>query len=375
MRIMFAFTGGSGHLRPLLPFARAAQAGHTVAVAGTGGMYEEIIAAGFAALPTSEPRHPRPSAGPGPLTAPDPQGEERTMREAFAGRGARNHARAVRELARDWKPDVIVRDEVDFGTGIAAQTLGIPCATVIVLLAGGLIRPDVVAEPLDALRAEYGLPPDPELAAQQGELVIMPAPPSLRDPRFALPAGTFWCRPDHATPEPAGGSARPTVYFTLGTYDTYRELFDKVLAAVRDLPVDMVVTVGRNLDPASFGPQPDHIRIESFIPQEQILPACDLVISHGGSGTLIGSLAHGLPSLLLPLGADQPHNSRRCVELGTARELDPMALTPQDVADAVTEMTDASAGAPYRAAARRIQAEINALPGPDRAIALVEGLP
>jgi UDP:flavonoid glycosyltransferase YjiC (YdhE family) len=63
------------------------------------------------------------------------------------------------------------------------------------------------------------------------------------------------------------------------------------------------------------------------------------------------------------------------VELGTARELDPMALTPQDVADAVTEMTDASAGAPYRAAARRIQAEINALPGPDRAIALVEGLP
>ncbi len=374
--MMFTFTGGSGHLRPLLPFAQAARAsGHTVAVAGGGGMYEEIVATGFPALGTSEPR-PRPAiADPGPLTAPDPEREERTMREAFAGRGARNHAAAVGELARDWKPDVIVRDEVDFGTGIAAQTLGIPCASVVVLLAGGLIRPDVVAEPLDALRAEYGLAPDPELAAQHGELLIMPAPPSLRDPRYPLPAGTFWCRPDHARREPAGGSARPTVYFTLGTYDTYRELFDKVLAAVRDLPVDMVVTVGRNLDPASFGPQPDHIRIESFVPQDQILPACDLVISHGGSGTLVGSLAHGLPSLLLPLGADQPHNSRRCVELGTARELDPMAFTPQDAADAITEMTDAAAGAPYRAAARRIQAEINALPAPEQAIALLERLP
>jgi UDP:flavonoid glycosyltransferase YjiC (YdhE family) len=159
MRIMFAFTGGSGHLRPLLPFARAAQAaGHAVTVAGSGGMYEEILATGFPALRTSEPR-PRPastgpastgpaSTGPEALTAPDPQREERTMREAFAGRGARRHAKAVRELALEWQPDVMVRDEVDFGTGIAAQTLGIPCVTVIVLLAGGLIRPDVVAEPL-----------------------------------------------------------------------------------------------------------------------------------------------------------------------------------------------------------------------------------
>jgi MGT family glycosyltransferase len=197
----------------------------------------------------------------------------------------------------------------------------------------------------------------------------------LRDPRYALPDGTFWCRPDNEAAQPAAGRARPAVYFTLGTYDTYRELFDKVLAGLRDLPVDILVTVGRRLDPASFGPQPDHIRIESFIPQDQILPACDLVISHGGSGTLIGSLAHGLPSLLLPLGADQPHNSRRCVELGSARELDPMTFTPQDAADAVTEMTATWAGAPYRAAARRIQAEINGLPGPEQAIALLERLP
>jgi len=408
MRILFTFIGGSGHLRPLLPFARAAQAaGHTVAVAGSGGRYEEIVAAGFTAMRTSEPRtvpaartdaanaansansgaipaNAANSANAGganpedePLTSPDLQREERTMREAFAGRGARRHAQVVTELAREWKPDIIVRDEVDFGTAIAAQALKIPCASVMVLLAGGLIRPDVVAEPLDALRAEYGLAPDPSLATLQRDLLIMPAPPSLRDPRFPLPSDTFWCRPDHTMPRAAGtgAGARPTVYFTLGTIDTFRELFAKVLAGVRDLPVNLVVTVGSRLDPASFGPQPDHIRIESFIPQDEILPHCDLVIAHGGSGTLIGALAHGLPSLLIPLGADQPHNSRRCVELGVAREFDPVALTSQDAAAAIMEMTDAVTGASYRDAARRMQAEISALPGPEEAIALIERLP
>jgi MGT family glycosyltransferase len=245
----------------------------------------------------------------------------------------------------------------------------------MVLLAGGLIRPDVVAEPLDMLRAEYGLAPDPELATLQRDLLIMPAPPILRDPRYPLPGETFWCRPDGVAPEASGGGARPTVYFTLGTFDAHRELFDRILTGARDLPVNLVVTVSRRLDPASFGPQPGHIRIESFIPQEQILPSCDLVIAHGGSGTLIGSLAHGLPSLLMPLGADQPHNCRRCVELGTARELDPMTFTAQEAADAIMDMTIGSAGAAYRAAARRVRADIIALPGPEQAVALLERLP
>ncbi|MBR7836898.1 glycosyltransferase family 1 protein [Actinospica durhamensis] len=383
MRILFTFIGGSGHLRPLFPFAHAAQAaGHTVAVAGSGSQQDAIASAGFTALATSEPRPPKADQEEDPLTAPDPQREERTMREGFAGNGARRHARVVRKIALDWKPDVIVRDEVDFGTAIAAESLGIPCATVIVLLAGGLIRPDTVAEPLDALRAEYGLSPDPDLAKLHGDLVIMPGPPSLRDPRYALPAGTFWCRPDHAIPQAAGSGTsstsgagrRPRVYFTLGTIDTFRELFDKVLTAARTIPIDLTVTVGPRLDPASFGPQPDNVRIERFIPQDEILPTCDLVIAHGGSGTLIGALAHGLPSILFPLGADQPHNAERCVALGTARELDPMAFTPKDVADAILELTGEETGAPYHRAARAAQAEINALPGPNDALAMIERL-
>ena len=375
MRVLFTFIGGSGHFRPLIPFARAAQAaGHTVAVAGAGGRHEEVTAAGFTAFfRTNEPRPPsatEPEERPEPV---DLAAEERVMREGFAGAGARRHAEKVREIALEWKPDVIVRDEIDFGSAIAAETLGIPCVNVIVLLAGGLARKEVVYEPIAALRADHGLAPDPDLSRLNGGLVVMPAPPSLRDPRQPLPDGAFYCAPgDRVQPRrERAGDPRPLIYFTLGTFDTYRDVFARMLAGLRDLPVRVVTTVGRQLDPASFGPQPEHVRIEQFIPQEEILAEADLVIAHGGSGTLIGSLAHGIPSVLLPMGADQPHNTWRCVELGTAVELDPVTFTPEDAARAVAKVLGEDS---YRLAAQRIQDEINALPEPVDALRLIEAL-
>lgn len=372
MRILFTFIGGSGHFRPLIPLARAARAaGHTVAVAGSGGRYEEITAAGFTAFRTSEPK-PRPVEEPEQRLEPvDLAREEQVMREAFAGRGARRHAKAVREIALEWKPDVVVRDEVDFGSAIAAETLGIPCVNVIVLLAGGLARKDVILDPITALRAEYGLAPDPELTRLNGRLVVMPAPPSLRDPRYPLPEGTFFCAPGDWVPRRAPRDDKPLIYFTLGTLDTHRGVFERVLAGLSELPVRVVTTVGQRLDPASFGPRPAHVRIERFIPQQEILAEADLVIAHGGSGTLIGSLAHGIPSVLLPMGADQPHNARRCVELGTAVALDPVTFTPEDVARTVaTMLRDGS----FRRAAQGIQDEINTLPEPAQALRLVEAV-
>jgi UDP:flavonoid glycosyltransferase YjiC (YdhE family) len=74
----------------------------------------------------------------------------------------------------------------------------------------------------------------------------------------------------------------------------------------RELPANVVVTVGEHIDPAEFEPQPTHIRIERFIPQSTLLPNCDLVVSHGGSGSVVGALAHGLPAILIQMGADSP---------------------------------------------------------------------
>ena len=108
----------------------------------------------------------------------------------------------------------------------------------------------------------------------------------------------------------------------------------RVLAGLRDLPAQVVVTVGRDIDPAELGPQPAHVRVERYVPQADVLPRASLVVSHGGSGSVLAALAHGVPLVLLPMGADQPYNAARCETLGVARSLDVIDATPGDVRDA-----------------------------------------
>jgi len=125
------------------------------------------------------------------------------------------------------------------------------------------------------------------------------------------------------------------------------------------------------MDPAEFGPQPANIHIERFIPQAEILPHCNLIVSHGGSGSVMGALAYGLPSVLIPMGADQPLNAARCKALGVARVLDPVEATPESVRAAAGTVLEAPA---YRKAAERLRDEIAALPDIAYAITLLERL-
>ncbi|HEV2639840.1 MAG TPA: nucleotide disphospho-sugar-binding domain-containing protein [Actinocrinis sp.] len=370
MRILFSFIGGVGHFHPLIPVARAAEAaGHEVAVAGSGALTAAIGAAGFRAFATSEVRSTvrEPDREPPRL---DPEADERQLRDGFADTGARRHTEHLPGIAAEFKPDVLVRDEVDLGAAIVAELLGLPCATVIVLGSGGFLRKDLVAPPLHTLRADLGLPPDPGLAMLDRGLILSPFPPSLRNPEFPLPDGAFHYRAASAPP-PRRAAGTPTVYFTLGTVGINLDLFSRVLAGLRELPATIVMTVGQGTDPAEFGPQPDHVRIERYIPQDDLLPTVDLVVSHAGSGSLIGTLAHGLPTLLLPLSADQPHNARRCTALGFGQVLDPVTVTPDQVREAAqTVLADPA----YRVAAEHLRDEIDALPSVDATIPLIEQL-
>jgi UDP-glucoronosyl and UDP-glucosyl transferase len=152
-------------------------------------------------------------------------------------------------------------------------------------------------------------------------------------------------------------SGAPSIYFTLGTEFNLEsgDLFTRVLAGLRQLPINVFVTVGRQIDPAELGEQPANVRIERYLPQAEILPHCQLVVFHGGSGTLIGALAHGLPMLVCAIGADQPYNALRCSALGLGVSLNPVRLTPDDVRDSVDLLL---ADPSYRHAAQELQAEI-----------------
>ena len=382
MRILCTSVGGAGHYEPLVPIARAAvAAGHPVTFACRPSMVGVVLADGFAACGSGpDVEDPVEIAE---LVAPDLRREERVLRDGFARRTALARARVIFDLGIELRPDVVVSDEVDFGAMLAAEQLGLPYATVSVLAAGSFARAELLSEPLAEVRAQLGLAPDPELEMLGRHLVVVPCPPSFRDPARPLPATALAIRP--AVLEPTAASAagvpawlgepgdRLTVYVTLGTIFNMEsgDLFARLLDGLAGLPVDVIATVGRQLDPSSFDPVPVNVRIERFIPQALVLPTCDLVVSHGGSGSVIGALSFGLPSVLLPMGADQTHNAARCEDLGVAVVLDPMQATAATIRDAAAAVL---ADPSFRQRAARFAREAAALPPASVAVARLEAL-
>jgi hypothetical protein len=288
---------------------------------------------GFTARPTVPTEVAQPPER-RPLVQADPERELALLRKWFDERLTGRRAPGIADRAAEWEADLLVADEADFWCPVAAERTGLPLAMVHVCAPG--FMPD-------------------DLAIDAG-LVLSPFPPTYR------PDGAHRFRV-HDAARVAGGEG---VYFTLGTIFPLEcgDLFTRVLAGLADRPV--TVSIGPDLDAAELGTQPANVRVERHADQADVLPHCGVVVSHGGSGTVLAALAYGLPSVLLPMGADQAWNARRCEELGVALVLDPVTATPADVRAAVA---DAPA---CRDAAVRLQEEITRLPAPADAVPLLE---
>ncbi|MFL5736302.1 MAG: glycosyltransferase [Actinomycetota bacterium] len=317
----------------------------------------------------ADPREERRPSEIAPLAEIDMEHEYDVLREHFAGRLARERFPIVSDLAATWKPEVIVCDEVDYGGMVAAESSDLAHATVL-SLASSFVRNADLVDSVNALRVDHGLSSEAALAMPERRLVLSPFPPVLREPSDARAVAFRHTVAEAATETP---SATPSVYFTLGTEfnDESGDLFDRVLAGLRAAEVHAVVTVGSEMDPSRFGAQPQRIRIERFVPQEELLASCDVVINHGGSGSTLGALSFGRPMVVIPLGADQLLNAERCEKLGVALRLDAMRLTPKDVHDSVMRLLREGS---YRERAEEIRDEIAELTPPEAIVPAIEAL-
>lgn len=376
MRVLFSAVGGEGHLQPLLPLASAcAAAGHEVAVAAAASLAPLVTGEGhrfFAARPDVTPQR-------GVLAPVDRSREDRVVRDTFAGWMARDRCADMTALIGVWRPDVIVRDEMDLGTPVAAEMFDVPLVTVLVIAAGGFARHELIGEPLAALRADHGLPADPGLRMLTRDLVLSPFPPSFRfvhDPMPATARGyaTTTMQDRMSTlPFSRVRPGAPLVYVTLGTiFNTESgDLLQRVMQGLSTLPVEALVTTGRGLDPAELGTQPGHVHVLSYVPQADVLPHATAVISHAGSGSVTAALAHGLPMVCLPMGADQPNNAMRCQQLGVGVALDAASTRAQGIQDATARILGSAV---YAANARILQRDLRNLPTPAATVAAVEAL-
>ena len=236
---------------------------------------------------------------------------------------------------------------------------------------GRLVPVDVVA----AAATEAGLSADPLGGMFRGIYVDI-APPSFQTE--ALPAGA---RAELLRPVPVEPPAterapewldrlpeRPTVYVTLGTVFNDLSVFRVLLDALADVDCNVIATVGPRSDPAELGPIPENAHVERYISQSLVLPRSAMAVVHGGSGSTLAALAHALPMLVVPQGADQFENAAQCVSIGVGKLLLPDELTIDAARSAVLSLLGEEQ---YQRRARDLADEIGAMPNPEELVPIL----
>jgi UDP:flavonoid glycosyltransferase YjiC (YdhE family) len=382
LRMLLTSRPLAGHFEPLVPLAVAARAaGHTVAF-GTGEPYASRARQGgfdaFHAGPDEEFRNEWAPRFPGFDQLVGDAQRHFFLTEIFANLELVPRADDLDSIIDTWQPDLIVHEVAELAAPLVATAHGIP---YIDLSYGSLIGSSLLRAAGEAAAPHWRarrLEPHP-VAGLFRYLYLDTCPPSLQSAEIASVATVQRLRPAAAQRpdvDPPDWLDRldsaVVVYLTMGTvWNRNLDVFQTVIEAVRDEDIALVVTVGRQNDPASLGPQPDNVLIHQYIPQGVLLPRCDAVITHGGSGTTLGALAFGVPLLLLPQGADQYSNAERIVTAGAGLQLLRDDLSVAAVRESVHALLD---DARYRRSAEGIQSEIHGMPDARDGVRRIEAL-
>ena len=381
-RMLFTSRPLAGHFEPLVPLAVAARAaGHTVAFA-TGEPYtSRADEAGFDAFHAGPDEAFRQEWAPRFPGFDQLVGDDQRhffLTEIFANLELVPRAEDLDSIIDTWQPDLVVHEVAELAAPLVATAHGISYVDVSY---GSLIGSSLLRAAGEAAAPHWrarGLEPHP-VAGLFRYLYVDTCPPSLQSPEIATVAAVQRLRPaaaerpDVDPPEwlERLGSAA-IVYLTMGTvWNRNLDVFRTVIESVHDEDITLIVTVGRHNDPASLGPQPDDVLVHQYIPQSVLLPRCDAVITHGGSGTTLGALAFGVPLLLLPQGADQYANAERIVAAGAGLQLVKDDLTVDTVRGALRAVLD---DASYRRCAERVRTEIHQMPDAREVVTAIETL-
>lgn len=261
MRVLVSTTAGSGHFGPLVPFASALQsAGHDVAVAAPASFWASVERAGFPFRPFADaPAQELREVYAGLQGVSFDEGNAIVIRDMFGRVAPRAALPGLRQIVADWQPHLILRETGELASYVVASVTGIPWVEVGVgLSAFDLQFAPVLEEPLAELGAKGGLVPllsGPRLCLVPEILEVPSATGSHRTLRFRDDNGS---ETDEPLPDWWGsGASDPLVYVTFGSVAAdlglFPDFYQQVLAALADVPVRVLVTVGQGADPGCAG--------------------------------------------------------------------------------------------------------------------------
>ena len=382
MRALFSSTRGAGHFNPLVPFARAFErAGHEVMVAGPPPLAGPARDAGFGFWEFDPPPEDELGAiwGRVPDLPPD-EANRVVVGEIFGRLNTTAALPRLRAAFEEWRPDVVLRDPNEYGAALAAEQHGVPHGRIAISLASteelGL---RLAAGAIDAIRRAEGLEPDSAADVLRGSPWLSVFPASLdegaqpdthrfRDPAWAAAPGPL----PHWWP---GRDEQPLVYVTFGSvagqFPQALPVYGVALEAVAGLPARVLLTVGNDLDLDALPAAPDNVRVERWVPQQDVLAHAAAAVVHGGSGSTLGAIAAGVPLVVVPLFADQPENARRVAEVGAGIAVEPNRDEPKATVAPLRDAIQSVLAEPaYRERARALADELSAEPPVDDATLL-----
>ncbi|WP_394618908.1 macrolide family glycosyltransferase [Lentzea sp. JNUCC 0626] len=343
--IAFLNIGMHGRVNPTLPVvAELVRRGHSVSYHTSPAFGAEIEAAGATV-------HLYPG-GDQPL--PDPP-MPITLVDGLARTAAQLVPSVLGDLRRV-RPDLIVHDNACVWGAVAARELGVPAASSYTTFAFNRQVPSPTRASLELLygaKPSYfgrfllsrwrlgrrfdtrGLPVvDLGNIRQPLNLVFtsrefQPGADDF-DESYRFVGPSIGARPPDSS-FPVDELRGPVLYASLGTvFNADPRLLRTFAAALAPLGGTVIVSTGQT-DPAALEPLPANVIARSFVPQPEVLARAALFVTHGGMNSANEALYAGVPTLVVPQGADQPLVARRMVELGAGLSIRSAEVTEDSV--------------------------------------------
>ena len=351
MRLLLGAFGDPGHAFPMIALGRALRAGGHDVTLQTARQWADVVRGeGLTFAPAPEyPVFPTAEAPLKPYQAVLRATEE------------------TQPLIAESDPEIVVHDILTLAPSLAAERAGVKVATLVPHVdprtapgappysvgalpprtavgrkLWGTLRPatnrglESGRAELNETRRRLGLPALEHLhTGLSRQLTMVASFPGLEYPRPAEPATEIigpliWEPPTEPVALPPGDG--PLVLVAPSTaQDPEHKLLRASIRGLGNLEGVRVLATWNRRPLAEPIELPANVTLVEWISYEQTMSHCDVVINHGGHGTLARVLASGAVPVVVPAGGDQAENAARVTWAGAGVRVAPRLASPRAV--------------------------------------------
>ncbi|WEK70388.1 MAG: glycosyltransferase [Candidatus Chryseobacterium colombiense] len=235
-------------------------------------------------------------------------------------------------LLKAYQPDLVIGDHQLFAASIAAKKLGFPYATTVTAPAAIKIMSELPKvheweeKQIIALQQELGVEENRALDCSDLLTLVLTSQYFFGEMdlesnyKFTGPVLTERRVSSDFDWEKFNSNPRKKILVSIGTtfdHEHKKAFFQKVVNAFKDENLTVVLVS----DPQLFEQWPENFMVYQQVPQLELLPHLDGVVSHGGHNTVSETLSNGLPLVVIPIAYDQSHVAGRVVRTGAGERL------------------------------------------------------